>query len=165
MSLDDDGRFRPFGRRRLQARDGAGQGRGAAAARPWQLHPGVAPAAAASQAPACVPATGSGPPHDRRRLWGLQLPSAPTTPCPLLHSPTPSPRAHVPLTHSPPQYEYLKRVGQPEAYQGSWVERLNQAGYSVTGIDLPGHGRSDGLHGYVNSFQEDLIDTVVQAAR
>jgi alpha-beta hydrolase superfamily lysophospholipase len=56
-------------------------------------------------------------------------------------------------------------VGQPEAYQGSWVERLNQAGYSVTGIDLPGHGRSDGLHGYVNSFQEDLIDTVVQAAR
>lgn len=100
-------------------------------------------------------------------------------PCPQRHPrPKPSPRNNA--TSPPPsraaarraqpprlaflQFEYLKSVGRPEAYEGSWVQKLNQAGLSVTGIDLPGCGRSEGLHGYVDSFQEDFVDSVLQAA-
>lgn len=39
--------------------------------------------------------------------------------------------------HTPPQ-----GVGQPKLYQGSWVQELNAAGFSVAGIDNRGCGRS-----------------------
>ncbi|SOV17164.1 lysophospholipase, putative [Plasmodium sp. gorilla clade G2] len=49
-------------------------------------------------------------------------------------------------------------------YKDSWIERLNNEGYSVYGIDLQGHGKSDGwqnLRGNVNYF-DDLVYDVIQ---
>lgn len=37
----------------------------------------------------------------------------------------------------------LQGAGKPKTYEGSWVQKLNQAGFSVTGVDLPGLGRSE----------------------
>ena len=36
--------------------------------------------------------------------------------------------------------------------------QLIKAGYGVYGIDYIGHGKSDGLHGYVPSFDELVQD-------
>mmetsp|Transcript_5893 Transcript_5893/g.15155 ORF Transcript_5893/g.15155 Transcript_5893/m.15155 type:complete len:308 (-) Transcript_5893:900-1823(-) len=63
-------------------------------------------------------------------------------------------------------YEFLasRGTGKWHVYSGSWVEHLNNSGYSVCGIDLQGHGRSSGLHGlrfYFDSFAH-LVDDVLQ---
>eukprot|EP00798_Chlamydomonas_sp_ICE-L_P010167 gene10167-8072_t len=57
-------------------------------------------------------------------------------------------------------YEYLNSQGpgEPNIYQGSWVERLNAAGYSVVGCDNQGAGRSEGLRCYTASFDEYVAD-------
>lgn len=49
-------------------------------------------------------------------------------------------------------------------YQGSWIEALNQAGYSVGGIDLQGAGRSEGLRWFVNNF-DHYVDDIVHHAK
>jgi alpha-beta hydrolase superfamily lysophospholipase len=43
----------------------------------------------------------------------------------------------------------LQGVGNWKTYEGSWVQALNAAGFSVAGIDNRGCGRSSGLLGYV----------------
>lgn len=51
-------------------------------------------------------------------------------------------------------------VGKRKTYEGSWVHALNQAGYSCAGIDNRGCGRSEGLFGYVNDYQDWVGDLV-----
>jgi alpha-beta hydrolase superfamily lysophospholipase len=51
-------------------------------------------------------------------------------------------------------------VGKRKTYAGSWVEALNQAGYSCAGIDNRGCGRSMGLFGYVNDHTDWVNDLV-----
>lgn len=54
--------------------------------------------------------------------------------------------------------------GKYKIYEGSWVQEWNKSGYSVCGLDLQGHGRSDGYKGlpwFFNSF-DDLVDDVLQ---
>ncbi|CAD2099472.1 lysophospholipase, putative [Plasmodium vinckei] len=49
-------------------------------------------------------------------------------------------------------------------YSGSWIEKLNQNGYSVYAMDLQGHGESEGrknLRGHFKRFS-DLVDDVLQ---
>lgn len=60
-------------------------------------------------------------------------------------------------------FEYCRNVtiGQPKRYEGSWVNLMNDAGYSVAGIDNQGMGRSGGLFGYVERF-DDFVDDVLQ---
>ncbi len=38
--------------------------------------------------------------------------------------------------------------------------RLAQAGYAVFGLDVEGHGKSDGLHAYIPSFNNIVDDTI-----
>ncbi|CDO67230.1 lysophospholipase, putative [Plasmodium reichenowi] len=51
-------------------------------------------------------------------------------------------------------------------YEGSWVEKLNKSGYSVYGIDLQGHGESDGYQNlklHIKDYDDyiyDLIDFI-----
>lgn len=47
------------------------------------------------------------------------------------------------------EFTYLKAAGdgKPSLYKGSWVESLNQRGFSVCGMDSQSCGRSEGLHG------------------
>ncbi|SOV25487.1 lysophospholipase,putative [Plasmodium sp. DRC-Itaito] len=51
-------------------------------------------------------------------------------------------------------------------YEGSWIEKLNQNGYSVYGLDLQGHGESDGYQNlmlHIKNYDDyiyDLIDFI-----
>ncbi|SCL89711.1 lysophospholipase, putative [Plasmodium chabaudi adami] len=49
-------------------------------------------------------------------------------------------------------------------YKDSWIEKFNQNGYSIYGVDLQGHGGSQSLgklRGTFNCF-DDLVDDVIQ---
>ena len=52
----------------------------------------------------------------------------------------------------------------PPQYSKSWVETLNEAGFSVCGIDQQGCGFSEGLECYVERFHY-YVDDVLQFAR
>ncbi|ETW15647.1 hypothetical protein PFFVO_05427 [Plasmodium falciparum Vietnam Oak-Knoll (FVO)] len=51
-------------------------------------------------------------------------------------------------------------------YEGSWIEKLNKNGYSVYGLDLQGHGESDGYQNlklHIKDYDDyiyDLIDFI-----
>ena len=66
------------------------------------------------------------------------------------------------LLHITPQ-----GAGKPLVYQGSWIERLNNAGVSVAGFDMQGCGFSEGLRGLRSFFEsfEDVIADAVQFRR
>ncbi|KYO00342.1 putative lysophospholipase [Plasmodium gaboni] len=58
----------------------------------------------------------------------------------------------------------LKDIDNYYVYKDSWIEKLNDNGFSVYGIDLQGHGKSDGwnnLRANINFF-DDLIYDVMQ---
>ncbi|ETW42917.1 hypothetical protein PFNF135_02811 [Plasmodium falciparum NF135/5.C10] len=58
----------------------------------------------------------------------------------------------------------LKDIDNYYVYKDSWIEKLNENGFSVYGIDLQGHGKSDGwnnLRANINFF-DDLIYDVIQ---
>ncbi|SOV84051.1 lysophospholipase, putative [Plasmodium sp.] len=58
----------------------------------------------------------------------------------------------------------LKDIDNYYVYKDSWIEKLNKNGLSVYGIDLQGHGKSDGwqnLRANINFF-DDLIYDVIQ---
>ncbi|CAG9464805.1 unnamed protein product [Pedinophyceae sp. YPF-701] len=83
--------------------------------------------------------------------------------------PAQKPKGTVLIVHghgSYVDYEYLKDqgLGKPPVYEGSWVERLNQAGYSCAACDFQSHGRSegrDGLRCYIKSFKDYVNDLEV----
>ncbi|SCL89271.1 lysophospholipase, putative [Plasmodium chabaudi adami] len=49
-------------------------------------------------------------------------------------------------------------------YKDSWIEKFNQSGYSVYGIDLQGHGESQSWKNVNGDFSrfDDLVDDVIQ---
>ncbi|GBF91155.1 hypothetical protein Rsub_04824 [Raphidocelis subcapitata] len=80
-----------------------------------------------------------------------------------------SPKGIILLVHGQGSYltfEYGRTVviGGPKQYQGSWVHAMNEAGYSVAGIDHRGAGRSEGAFGLVDRF-EGLVDDFCSFAR
>ena len=58
----------------------------------------------------------------------------------------------------------MQKPGSPAKYRNSWVEKLNQEGFSVCGIDQQGCGFSEGLECYVERF-DHYVDDVLQFAR
>ncbi len=50
----------------------------------------------------------------------------------------------------------MQATGQPNLYDGSWVEALNAAGYAVCGIDHEGFGRSKGMRSFIRRFQHHV---------
>jgi acylglycerol lipase len=82
--------------------------------------------------------------------------------------PAKNPKASIIFVHGHGShlfFELLKttELGQPPFYTNSWAERWNDAGISVTGIDLQGCGRSEGLRFYVNSFDDYISDNMLLA--
>ncbi|KEG01400.1 hypothetical protein YYE_03496 [Plasmodium vinckei vinckei] len=49
-------------------------------------------------------------------------------------------------------------------YKDSWIEKFNQNGYSVYGLDLQGHGESQALNNVRGNFTsfDDLVEDVIQ---
>ncbi|EUD63476.1 hypothetical protein C922_05843, partial [Plasmodium inui San Antonio 1] len=58
----------------------------------------------------------------------------------------------------------LKDENNYYLYKDSWIEHLNRHGYSVYGIDLQGHGRSDGYGNLKANVKEydDMVYDVIQ---
>ena len=46
-------------------------------------------------------------------------------------------------------------------YAGSLVEKLNDAGFSVCGIDLEGLGFSEGIRSFVNEYTDYVEDVLL----
>jgi alpha-beta hydrolase superfamily lysophospholipase len=65
------------------------------------------------------------------------------------HFPSPAPKARVVLLHG-----YAEHVGRyPHV-----IEALTGAGYDCHALDLRGHGRSEGVRGHVQRFEDYLDD-------
>jgi alpha-beta hydrolase superfamily lysophospholipase len=50
-------------------------------------------------------------------------------------------------------------LGEHSGRYSHWAALLNDAGYDLITYDLRGHGKSEGLRGHINSFEEYLADT------
>lgn len=57
----------------------------------------------------------------------------------------------------------IQGPGKAPRYEGSWTQALNEAGWSVCGIDNQSCGFSEGLYGlrcFMNSF-DDYVEDIV----
>ncbi|MGE5124254.1 MAG: lysophospholipase [Acidobacteriaceae bacterium] len=52
-------------------------------------------------------------------------------------------------------------LGEHSGRYSQWANWLNRAGYHVIAYDLRGHGKSAGLRGHINSFDEFVNDTEI----
>ncbi|KAL3911987.1 MAG: hypothetical protein SGILL_007066 [Bacillariaceae sp.] len=71
-------------------------------------------------------------------------------------NPVGSPKALVVLFHG-----FLAHGAYPTVRYAA--EFLSKAGYAVVAIDFPGHGRSEGMRGYLSSADDLIADGVAQA--
>lgn len=56
-------------------------------------------------------------------------------------------------------------LGEHISRYTGWAESFNNEGIGFTGVDLPGHGRSDGKRGHINSFSQtdEMIDILLNS--
>ncbi|MBS0010924.1 MAG: lysophospholipase [Bacteroidales bacterium] len=75
-----------------------------------------------------------------------------------IHMPAGEPRACIILVHG---------LGEHTGRYTALAEFFNSHGYSFTGLDLPGHGKSPGKRGHIRSFRQynDIIDSMVEYIR
>lgn len=54
-------------------------------------------------------------------------------------------------------------IGEHIQRYTNWIERLNEIGIGVVGVDLPGHGKSDGKRGVLNNYSlaDEMIDFLI----
>jgi alpha-beta hydrolase superfamily lysophospholipase len=55
---------------------------------------------------------------------------------------------------------FVHGLGEHIQRYKTWAELLNKEGVGFTGVDLPGHGRSDGKRGHIQSYSltDEMID-------
>jgi len=48
-----------------------------------------------------------------------------------------------------------------------WANLFNKEGFAFTGVDLPGHGRSDGRRGYIKNYTQvgEMIDILINTCK
>ncbi|EUD66643.1 hypothetical protein C922_02964 [Plasmodium inui San Antonio 1] len=63
-----------------------------------------------------------------------------------------------------PEKAILKDADNYYIYKDSWIEHFNKSGYSVYGMDLQGHGQSDGWRNVKTNVKkfDDLVYDVIQ---
>lgn len=54
-------------------------------------------------------------------------------------------------------------IGEHIARYSHWVDRLLERGIGFAGVDLPGHGRSDGKRGHITSYSvtDEMLDFLI----
>jgi alpha-beta hydrolase superfamily lysophospholipase len=60
---------------------------------------------------------------------------------------------HWPATNSKAVVVLIHGLGEHCQRYEHLAADLNQAGYSLSSMDLPGHGKSDGIRGHIDSFE------------
>jgi len=69
----------------------------------------------------------------------------------IIKSPGENFRAGIILVHG---------IGEHIQRYSHWIERFNEKGFGFVGVDLPGHGKSDGKRGTLNSYSltDEMLD-------
>ncbi len=62
---------------------------------------------------------------------------------------------------------FVHGLGEHIQRYTSWYGWLNNEGIGFTGVDLPGHGRSDGKRGYIKSYSstDEMIDILYKSVK
>ncbi|MBG0860218.1 MAG: alpha/beta hydrolase [Bacteroidales bacterium] len=62
---------------------------------------------------------------------------------------------------------FVHGIGEHIRRYKPWAGLLNSEGVGFTGVDLPGHGRSDGRRGHISSFSltDEMIDILIGNVR
>ncbi len=76
----------------------------------------------------------------------------------VIRSPGEHARAVVVMVHG---------LGEHIQRYDAWSDRFLGDGIAFTGVDLPGHGRSDGRKGYIKSFRalDEMLDVLIYSCR
>lgn len=72
----------------------------------------------------------------------------------IIKSPGENIRAGIILVHG---------IGEHIQRYSHWVEKFNEKGFGIVGVDLPGHGKSDGKRGKLNSYSltDEMLDFLI----
>lgn len=62
---------------------------------------------------------------------------------------------------------FIHGLGEHIKRYSSWADLFNKEGFGFTGVDLPGHGRSDGQRGNIKSYSvtDEMIDILLDSTR
>jgi alpha-beta hydrolase superfamily lysophospholipase len=62
---------------------------------------------------------------------------------------------------------FVHGLGEHIQRYSYWSEQFNKEGIGFAGVDLPGHGRSGGMRGYIKNYSllENMLDILVDTAR
>jgi alpha-beta hydrolase superfamily lysophospholipase len=54
-------------------------------------------------------------------------------------------------------------IGEHIQRYSHWIKKFNEKGFGVVGVDLPGHGKSDGKRGVLNSYSltDEMLDFLI----
>jgi acylglycerol lipase len=72
----------------------------------------------------------------------------------MIKSPGENMRAGIILVHG---------IGEHIQRYSHWVEKFHENGFGIVGVDLPGHGKSDGKRGRLNSYSltDEMLDFLI----
>jgi alpha-beta hydrolase superfamily lysophospholipase len=58
-------------------------------------------------------------------------------------------------------------LGEHVQRYSHWANLFNKEGFAFTGVDLPGHGRSDGRRGYIKNYAQvgEMIDILINTCK
>ena len=72
----------------------------------------------------------------------------------IIRSPGENMRAGIILVHG---------IGEHIQRYSHWMEKFNENGFGIVGVDLPGHGKSDGKRGKLNSYSltDEMLDFLI----
>jgi acylglycerol lipase len=54
-------------------------------------------------------------------------------------------------------------IGEHIQRYSHWIQKFNEKGFGIVGVDLPGHGKSDGKRGRLNSYSltDEMLDFLI----
>jgi alpha-beta hydrolase superfamily lysophospholipase len=54
-------------------------------------------------------------------------------------------------------------IGEHVGRYDHWIKKFNDRGFSFVGLDLPGHGKSDGKRGHIRDYSvtDEMLDTLI----
>ena len=59
---------------------------------------------------------------------------------------------------------FVHGLGEHIGRYNYWVRKFNERGFTFVGLDLPGHGKSDGKRGYIKNYSvtDEILDILIR---